>query len=189
LAQTVRDTHSHSHTLHTLHTRTHTLSTLSPGTGKSTIISGICLGLAGPTRLLGRQSAVGDFVKTGEDSGTIELELCRHSEENLVIERTITKTNQSTWKMNGRQTSESKVKEEIRRLNIQIDNLCQFLPQDKVPEFAKMNKVELLQSTERAVGGEDMVKRHEELIELSKAEGEVKKSLDDDIAHKDKLDK
>ena len=54
----------------------------------------------------------------------------------------------------------------IKRLNIQIDNLCQFLPQvrssmpafntpnmnqDKVPSFAKMNAVELLAATQEAV--------------------------------------
>lgn len=52
--------------------------------------------------------------------------------------------------------------------NIQIDNLCQFLPQDKVAEFAAMNPVELLASTQRAVATSDMPKMHEQLKLLRK---------------------
>lgn len=32
----------------------------------------------------------------------------------------------------------------IRQFNIQVDNLCQFLPQDRVQDFAKLNQQELL---------------------------------------------
>ena len=39
----------------------------------------------------------------------------------------------------------------VGRLNIQVGNLCQFLPQDKVADFAKMNQQELLENTEKAV--------------------------------------
>lgn len=47
--------------------------------------------------------------------------------------------------------------------NIQIDNLCQFLPQDKVVEFAQMSPTELLLSTQQAVAGKDLIKLHEDL--------------------------
>lgn len=43
------------------------------------------------------------------------------------------------------------VEETVARLNIQVGNLCQFLPQDKVADFAKMSQKELLESTEKAV--------------------------------------
>ena len=43
------------------------------------------------------------------------------------------------------------VEETVGRLNIQIGNLCQFLPQDKVADFAKMSQQELLENTEKAV--------------------------------------
>ena len=45
----------------------------------------------------------------------------------------------------------SKVEELVRDLNIQLFNLCQFLPQERVADFAKMNKIELLENTELAV--------------------------------------
>ena len=44
-----------------------------------------------------------------------------------------------------------KVEEMVNRLNIQVSNLCQFLPQDKVADFAKMTSQELLVNTEKAV--------------------------------------
>lgn len=50
--------------------------------------------------------------------------------------------------------------------NIQIDNLCQFLPQDKVVEFAQMSPIELLASTQRAVAGAEMTMMHEDLKKL-----------------------
>jgi uncharacterized protein (UPF0179 family) len=40
----------------------------------------------------------------------------------------------------------------VNRLNIQVDNLCQFLPQDKVADFSKMNPQLLLENTEKCVG-------------------------------------
>ena len=40
----------------------------------------------------------------------------------------------------------------VSNLNIQVGNLCQFLPQDKVADFAKMSQQELLENTEKAVG-------------------------------------
>lgn len=43
------------------------------------------------------------------------------------------------------------IEELTNRLNIQLSNLCQFLPQERVSDFAKMNKIELLENTELAV--------------------------------------
>ena len=44
-----------------------------------------------------------------------------------------------------------KIEELVNELNIQVGNLCQFLPQEKVAEFARMNPQQLLESTEKAV--------------------------------------
>ncbi|XP_062523120.1 structural maintenance of chromosomes protein 5-like [Corticium candelabrum] len=45
------------------------------GTGKSSLVCAMCLGLAGSTSLLGRAREVGDYVKHGYDTASIELEL------------------------------------------------------------------------------------------------------------------
>ena len=45
------------------------------GTGKSTIVCAICIGLGGKLSLLGRAQQVADFIKYGCNKGKIELEL------------------------------------------------------------------------------------------------------------------
>ena len=44
-----------------------------------------------------------------------------------------------------------KIEDLALKFNIQVSNLCQFLPQDKVDAFSKMNMCELLQSTQKTV--------------------------------------
>uniref|UniRef100_A0A915KSP8 Uncharacterized protein n=1 Tax=Romanomermis culicivorax TaxID=13658 RepID=A0A915KSP8_ROMCU len=39
----------------------------------------------------------------------------------------------------------------LETYNIQVENLCQFLAQDRVVEFARQSNQELLESTEKAV--------------------------------------
>ena len=48
------------------------------------------------------------------------------------------------------------VDELVANLNIQVGNLCQFLPQEKVADFAKMTPEDLLENTEKAVGHRTM---------------------------------
>ena len=45
------------------------------GTGKSTIVCGICLGLAGKSSILGRAHQSSEFIKHGCDRALIEIEL------------------------------------------------------------------------------------------------------------------
>ncbi len=47
------------------------------------------------------------------------------------------------------------------RLLGQTANLCQFLPQDKVHEFSKMNPKELLVKTVEAVGEPELINDQE----------------------------
>lgn len=85
----------------------------------------------------------------------------------------------------GKRTTEKEVHQVVNSLDIQIDNLCQFLPQDKVASFAKLNEVEarhllllgsyphlqLLRETEKAIGEkENFFETHEELIKRQKGE-------------------
>lgn len=52
-----------------------------------------------------------------------------------------------------------------KKLTIQLDNLCQFLPQEKVVEFSKMTPQELLMSTESAIGDGGLRDMHVKLQE------------------------
>lgn len=43
------------------------------GTGKSTIICGLCLAVGGSPKVLGRSDQVGDFIKHGKETGYVEI--------------------------------------------------------------------------------------------------------------------
>lgn len=138
------------------------------GTGKSTVVCAICLGMGGKPVVLGRAGSVSDFIKYGKNQATIEIELNNKKGKNYVIRRIIYRSNQSDWFIGDNQSKFKEVEELISSLNIQVANLCQFLPQEKVAEFARMNKIELLESTEKAVGGIEMAEMHNDLIEKRK---------------------
>uniref|UniRef100_A0A8C5HFM4 Structural maintenance of chromosomes protein 5 n=1 Tax=Gouania willdenowi TaxID=441366 RepID=A0A8C5HFM4_GOUWI len=147
------------------------------GTGKSSIVCAICLGLAGKTSLLGRGDKVGIYVKNGCSKGYIEIELYKIG-GNVVIKREIIReTNQSHWMLNGKQCNQKTVEEEVKALRIQVSNLCQFLPQEKVGEFAKMSKIELLEATEKSVGPPEMYEYHCELKNFRIKERELENAL------------
>ncbi|XP_056278699.1 structural maintenance of chromosomes protein 5 [Pseudoliparis swirei] len=130
------------------------------GTGKSSIVCAICLGLAGKTAILGRGDKIGLYIKRGCNKGFIEIELFKTG-GNVVINREIhVENNQSLWTLNGRHSNQKSVEEEVKALHIQVSNLCQFLPQEKVGEFAKMSKIELLEATEKSVGPPNMYEYH-----------------------------
>nr|XP_047139503.1 structural maintenance of chromosomes protein 5 isoform X1 [Hydra vulgaris] len=146
------------------------------GTGKSSIVCAICLGLGGSPLLLGRAKDVGDYVKHRTKQAVIEIELFKSHGPNLVVKRIINKGSKNdsecessshSWYLNGKSTSKSAVVSAAADLNVQMNNLCQFLPQDKVNEFAKMTPQQLLEATEKAVGEPGMHEKHMELINLS----------------------
>jgi chromosome segregation ATPase len=72
----------------------------------------------------------------------------------------------SKWYINSKASSEKEVVATVKKLNIQTDNLCQFLPQDKVHDFSKMNSKELLTRTVEAVGDTELKEDHDMLKSL-----------------------
>ncbi|KAK3938407.1 SMC5-like protein [Diplogelasinospora grovesii] len=130
------------------------------GTGKSSLVCAICLGLGYPTSVLGRASAFSDFVKHGNDQAEIEVELQRKPEEdeNYIIGLLIRREDNSRkFTLNGGQKPLKQIQQLVKSLRIQIDNLCQFLPQDKVAEFAALTPIELLEKTLNAAAPPEMI--------------------------------
>ncbi|CAG8618294.1 6707_t:CDS:10 [Paraglomus brasilianum] len=158
------------------------------GTGKSTIVCAIALGLGGHPSVLGRAREISDFVKHGEDRAEIEIEL--KSSPNLIIKRHIKKENNaSTWRVNGEIVTQKEVLSRVGALNIQVNNLCQFLPQDKVSEFAQMSPPELLVETQRAVGDAQLGLWHESLKKLRNEEKDLALSAKGDNEQVENLEK
>ncbi|PIA53697.1 hypothetical protein AQUCO_00900346v1 [Aquilegia coerulea] len=138
------------------------------GSGKSSLVCAIALGLGGEPQLLGRASNTKAFVKRGEESCFVRITLRGDSAgEQLIITRKIDNNNKSDWMFNGKAVPKKDILEIIKRFNIQVNNLTQFLPQDRVCEFAKLTPVQLLEETEKAVGDPQLPVRHHALIEKS----------------------
>jgi hypothetical protein len=85
---------------------------------------------------------------------------------NIVIRRVIRRDNTSSWWLNGKACTKKDILHVMHDLNVQVENLCQFLPQDKVASFAALDARELLKETELAVGGESLLTKHTQLIQL-----------------------
>ncbi|CAN6615956.1 structural maintenance of chromosomes protein 5 [Trichomonascus vanleenenianus] len=164
------------------------------GVGKSTFIASLCLGLMGSPSLLGRAKDIADYIQNGQNKAYIEIELKgMPGNSNMVVGRTIERNNdgskqsaKSSWFINGRKESKERVKTFVNRFNVQVDNLCQFLPQEKVADFAKCTPQEVLLDTERAIGDSKMIKNHERLKELHE---KLRSSSHDTGVSQDRLDR
>lgn len=141
------------------------------GTGKSSLVCAICIGLGYNTVHLGRAAKFGEFVKHGKDDAYIEIELQKRpsDEENIVIKVRVTRDgDKRKWWINGSEVALKNVNRLVASLGIQVDNLCQFLPQDRVSEFAGLSPIQLLHETQRAAAPPQMIEWHDELKELRK---------------------
>ncbi|GAB7361807.1 hypothetical protein MBLNU230_g1850t1 [Neophaeotheca triangularis] len=150
------------------------------GTGKSTLVCAICLGLGWTTQHLGRAKDIGEFVKHGAGKATIEIELAadprRHDENPIITTKIIRDGSKTEFLVSGEKSNRKKVLELARSFSIQVDNLCQFLPQDRVVEFAALSPVELLVKTQQAAASEEVNQQHTQLKRLRK---EQKVSLEE----------
>ena len=146
------------------------------GTGKSSLVCAICLGLGFHHRLLARASSARDFVKHNKDEATIEIELRKRPKDrsNHVIRVLIPKGGDSQkWWLNGKETSQKNIQNLMRQLKIQVDNICQFLPQERVVEFASCTPINLLHETLRAAAPEEMLEWQSQLQGLHKDKKEL----------------
>ncbi len=172
------------------------------GSGKSTIISAIilgmyvffltlppaiilsnyqfCSGLGGNTQIVGRASELSKFVKVGRDNAVIEIELFNPDGANDVVRREFDMRNHSRFSLNGLVVPLEKVSKLVeKKYRIQINNLCQILPQEKLESFAKMNDQQRLEGTLKTVGEADLSKFFVELKESKNKVQTVRKKIDD----------
>jgi structural maintenance of chromosomes protein 5 len=167
------------------------------GTGKSTILNAICLGLGGEPKLLGRADDLRAFIMHSKDTAMIEIELAPHMDadgepqEPHIIQRHIDRhkgsekgrgRGASTFYINGEKSNIQAVRDIVcNTYNIQIDNLCTFLPQDKVGNFSGFSDQERLLETEKTLPtNQFFYKRHLELIEKEE-------SINSDISNVDSI--
>jgi chromosome segregation ATPase len=150
------------------------------GTGKSTIVCAVALGLGWTPAVLGRAKEVASFVKQGAEESEIEIELktLQEGKPNPVIRRHLARSdNRSDWFLNGKKVTAKDIREQVDKFGIDVSNLCCFLPQDRVAEFAQMGSAELLRQTQKAAGQPGMTEWHDKLIE----QGDLQIKLTSDL--------
>ncbi len=140
--------------------------------------------MAGKPSVLGRAAAISEYIKYGRSKATIEIELNNTQGKNFTIRRYIYKDNKSDWFLNERPVKLKDIEDVVSSLNIQVNNLCQFLPQEKVAEFARLDTYALLESTEKAVGGNELYQRHQDLKENSRESYELERDV---LSHEEDL--
>ncbi len=157
------------------------------GTGKSSLVCAICLGLGYPPSVLGRASSVAEFVKHGKDIAFVEVELRKRAKDkgNFVVKLRIKRSDNSRkfW-LNDKTHTHKSIQKLMRILRIQVDNLCQVLPQDKVAEFAGLSPVDLLSKTLQAAAKEEMAVKHAKLKEQHGHRKDIQQQL---VSDKEKL--
>lgn len=161
------------------------------GTGKSTLVCAICLGLGWASEHLGRAKEISAFVKHGADEATIEIELAKAEgmRANPVVTRILRRAdNKTVFFLDGKHSTKNAVMEMCKRFSIQIDNLCQFLPQDRVVEFAKMKDTERLKATLGAAAPPQMSEWHDQLKNFREQEKELEAKRHTDAEHLKKLE-
>jgi chromosome segregation ATPase len=150
------------------------------GTGKSTILCAICLGLGGQPPLLGRADDARLFIMHEKDIAEIEIEIAPFPDkETHVVRRVIDRNKGATGKrsrgiaassyyINGREVKADEIRSLVSDVyNIAIDNLCTFLPQDRVGSFSGFDSKQLLLETEKSVSASGLLyDQHMKLIEL-----------------------
>lgn len=162
------------------------------GSGKSTLIAALAIGLGWPPSVLGRSRDIREYIKHEQLFSIIEIII--HTPNTMEFKKLLGKTaNNKEWTVFRRKFNQNGVSEWhindipalLKNINaitfflkIQVDNLCQFLPQDRVIEFARLSPKELFIETQRAAAPVDSLEKQQKLADLYKEKNLMSEKLD-----------
>ncbi|PXF40701.1 Structural maintenance of chromosomes protein 5 [Gracilariopsis chorda] len=141
------------------------------GTGKSSVANAVCIVFGGHPRLLGRTSDLGGFVKHGTHHAAVTALIYDHSVPSGVrsVSRRFDTDGNNEYLLDGQRCAHSRIVADVcQRYDIQLDNLSQFMPQEKIAEFVNLQPHELLTITIRSLGGSERATTFEQLKTLDK---------------------
>lgn len=107
---------------------------------------------------------ISDYVKNGKTKAHVEIELASGNEQITVFHRTFDKQSKESFSIDGTTVSYKEYLSRIKKFNIQVDNLCMFLPQDRVQDFTKLNPQELLHNTQISVCTPEITEAFQKLL-------------------------
>ncbi|KAJ8902123.1 hypothetical protein NDN08_006531 [Rhodosorus marinus] len=135
------------------------------GSGKSSVVGAVLIGLNGSLKLLGRSNKLESFIRHGKNKASVEVSIhdAEHRRGVRTVKRIFDRAPSSQWFIDGKKASAGDVDKLRVAYNIQLENLCMFLPQDRVSEFAQQTPHGLLINTITSIGGSDMATTLEDL--------------------------
>jgi chromosome segregation ATPase len=133
----------------------------------------ICLACGGNPSSVGRSTDLTQFVRRGSQGGEAyaEVDILKTNRMVMSVRRVInTETKGSKWFMDERSSTQRDVKAAMKAMNIDVDNLCSFMAQDKVGSFSQANAKEILHMTLESIVNSTGKKLSEEQKELASVE-------------------
>ncbi|CAG9801367.1 unnamed protein product [Chironomus riparius] len=148
------------------------------GTGKSSIVAAIILGCGGKPSIMSRAKDVSDYVKNGKVKANIEVELIKSDNgDTTIFNRSFDKDSKEVFKIDGEKVSSKVYSDTVKnKYNIHVDNLCMFLPQDRVQDFTKLNPQEILYNTQTSVCSQEIIDHFESLKQKREQQKNVTKN-------------
>lgn len=116
-----------------------------------------------------------DWIKHGCEEALIEVNIFHDEINTTAFQRQFNVTGMDEFKINEKKFNRKQFLSRVKEFNIQVENLCQFLPQDRVQDFAKMNHQELLANTQLSVCSEEVQNQFQALLELRQSQLDIDK--------------
>jgi structural maintenance of chromosomes protein 5 len=138
---------------------------------------------------------ISDYVKNGKTKAHIEIELASgDGNQTTVFHRSFDKNSKETFSIDGTAVNYKEYLSRIKNFNIQVDNLCMFLPQDRVQDFTKLNSQELLHNTQISVCTPEINEAFQKLLKTrelqknnTKANADLQTRLEDNRNRNEQL--
>ena len=149
------------------------------GSGKSSVANAIAFIFCGTPGTIGKTKEITEYVNFNAGEASVEATI-KYKERTCLLKRVFNKVNKkSIWYIDGVHKKQTEYVLFVQGLNINVDNLCQFLPQEKVSEFASLSHEELLVHTLDSQGDKTIVELKDELGVLEKTYQDLQSSVDD----------
>ena len=135
------------------------------------MVTAIHIAFGGKIADLRRQKHLEEVIKKGEKEAKITIDLnegefvdddTSRKPKLLTVSCKIRKKEQDFYR-NGKKVDKKHIIGLAKKYQIQTSNVCQFLPQEVVSEFAKKKPLEIFQNTLTAIGNLDMLNKHDGL--------------------------
>lgn len=148
------------------------------GSGKSSIANAIAFVFCGTPSTIGKTKDISEYVNFSANEASVEA-IIKYKDKTCILKRVFNKVNKkSIWYVNNTHKKQAEYVLFVESLNVNVDNLCQFLPQEKVSEFASLSSEELLIYTLDSQGDKTIVKLKEELCALERNRSELQSSIE-----------